>query len=115
MLTMEKIIDKLEQYQQRSGFEHTKYATREDSSGDTFYLTGWLGQVRITKDITDKYPVFKYGSKVSLFRHYVGLWHPVKTNIISYVFIFDWQLYRLFCCNNIKRDKITDLKRFLFE
>ncbi|AQS36863.1 hypothetical protein Sps_01699 [Shewanella psychrophila] len=121
---METIIEKLEQYRERNGFEHTNYTTRKDSSGDlreiTFKLSGWLGQVRITKDIASKYPAFKDGSKINLlmlayFGTMLGYYLQQKqtSSLLFSLVIGGFTAY--FAAMILREIRITDLKRFLFE
>ncbi|MPY21615.1 hypothetical protein FM037_18125 [Shewanella psychropiezotolerans] len=121
---METIIKKLEQYQEKNGFDHTNYSTRKDSSGDireiTFKLSGWLGQVRITKDIASKHPVFKDGSKINLlmlayFGTMLGYYLQQKqtSSLMFSLVIGSYIVY--FAVMILREIKITDLKRFLFE
>ena len=124
MLKMETIIEKLEQYRKRNGFEHTKYATREDSSGDlraiTFTLSGWLGKFTIEKDIATKQLVFKDFSKINLISlaYFAAMGGYVLQNTITPPLLFSLVIASMITFSIIillREIKITDLKRFLFE
>ncbi|MCJ8304915.1 hypothetical protein [Shewanella sp.] len=121
---METIIEKLEQYRKRNGFEHTKYATREDSSGDlraiTFTLSGWLGKFTIEKDIATKQLVFKDFSKINLISlaYFAAMGGYVLQNTITPPLLFSLVIASMITFSIIillREIKITDLKRFLFE
>lgn len=121
---MKSILEKLEVYRERNGFEHTNYATKRDSSGEiraiTFKFSGWLGKFTIERDIATQQLVFKGFSKMNLvllaYASTIACYNIQDTStspLVSSLFLAGLVIFvTTFLLREIK---ITALKRFLFE
>ena len=121
---MKLILEKLEMYREKNGFEHTNYSAKKDSSGDiraiAFSLPSWLGKFTIERDIATRQLVFKDFSKMNLvFLAYFSAMtsysiQETSTSPLMYSLFFASLI--IFVIIFLLRElKIADLKRFLFE
>ena len=92
---MKLILEKLEMYREKNGFDQTNYSAKKDSSGEiraiTFNFSGWLGKFTIERDIATKQLVFKSFSKMNLvslaYLFAMGSYHLQNANTTPFLFV----------------------------